>query len=467
MIQTICPDGMPNVLIADPDPVLNRMVLEKLAQRGSRGTVAATMRSARRLVGHCAWELVFWNPSLSEEPDGRDGDEFLEILRRDLPETPILHISEQDSSLSTLKAIKAGCADCLLKPLRPEVLDDLLDRYIPVGCSRALAGISKYASGQVIIGRSRSLEQVLEAAGKAAPTSASVLLCGESGTGKELLAQLIHASSRRAKGPFVRVNCAALSESLLESELFGHEKGAFTGAALSHQGRFERAHGGTLLLDEITETPPAFQAKLLRVLEQMCFERVGGCQSIQVNVRIISTTNQDIAKRVRQGAFRADLYYRLAGIRLTIPPLRQRLEDLPELIWFFVSQYAAEAGRQIQGIDRQTLALFEQYHWPGNIRQLRNVIRTALILGSGPLLSATGIEWLKEELTEVEEEEWINRPAQETVNSLEEAERQAILAALEHTRGNQTQAAKVLGISGRTLRERIRKYHQESVVSAG
>ena len=176
------------------------MVL-KLAQRFRR--TVATMRSARRLVGHCHGNW-FWNPSLSEEPDGRDGDEFLEILRRDLPETPILHISEQDSSLSTLKAIKAGCADCLLKPLRPEVLDDLLDRYIPVGCSRALAGISKYASGQVIIGRSRSLEQVLEAAGKAAPTSASVLLCGESGTGKELLAKFTQASA----GKILSAKCA-------------------------------------------------------------------------------------------------------------------------------------------------------------------------------------------------------------------------------------------------------------------
>jgi DNA-binding NtrC family response regulator len=458
---------MSEVLIADRDPVLSRMVLEKLAQRGSRGTVAATMRAARRMLGHCAWTLVFWNPSLAEEPEGRDGSEFLGALRRDLPETPVLLVSERDSSSSALKAISAGCADYLVKPLSPEVLDRLLDRYLPVGGSRVLATVSEGPVRQVIIGRSRALERVLEAACKAAPTSASILLCGESGTGKELLAQWIHSNSRRAEGPFIRVNCAALTESLLESELFGHEKGAFTGAVLSHRGRFERAHGGTLLLDEITETPPAFQAKLLRVLEQMCFERVGGCESIQVNVRILSTTNQDIMKRVRQGGFRADLYYRLAGLRLTVPPLRERMEDLPELIWFFVSQYAAEAGRQIQGIDRQTLDLFERYRWPGNIRQLRNVIRTALILGSGPLLSAEGIDWLLEELSEEESGEGPSGPSREAVGSLEEAERQAILAALDRTRGNQTQAAKVLGISGRTLRERIRKYRQERVLTAG
>jgi two-component system response regulator HydG len=464
---TMCPNGMSDVLIADSDPVLNRMVLEKLAQRSSRGTVTATMRSARRMLGHCAWNLVFWNPSLAEEPDGRDGTEFLAALRRDLPETPVLLVSERDSSSAALCAIKAGCADFLVKPLSSEVLDRLLDRYIPVGGSRVLATVSEGSPRQVIIGRSRALGRVLEAACKAAPTSASVLLCGESGTGKELLAQLIHANSRRSEAPFIRVNCAALTESLLESELFGHEKGAFTGAAGSHRGRFERAHGGTLLLDEITETPPAFQAKLLRVLEQMCFERVGGSESIQVNVRIVSTTNQDMTKRVRQGAFRADLFYRLAGLRLTVPPLRERMEDLPELIWFYISQYAAEAGRQIQGIDRQTLELFERYRWPGNIRQLRNVIRTALILGSGPLLSAAGIDWLLEELTEEESGEWTDRSAPEAVGSLEEAERQAILAALDHTRGNQTQAAKVLGISGRTLRDRIRKYRQERVLTAG
>lgn len=467
MTQTVCHNGLSHVLIVDCDPVLNRMVLEKLAQRGSRGTVAATMRSARRMLGQCAWNLVFFNPSMTEEAEGRDGIELLSTLRRDLPEVPILLVSEQDSSEQAVRAIRAGCAEFLAKPVSSEVLDRMLDQYIPAHGSQVLAAVSEGPQRQLIIGRSGALRRVLDAAFKAAPTSASVLVCGESGTGKELLAHLIHSGSRRAEGPFIRVNCAALTESLLESELFGHEKGAFTGAVLSHRGRFERAHGGTLLLDEITETPPAFQAKLLRVLEQMSFERVGGCENIQVNVRILSTTNQDITKRVRQGEFRADLFYRLAGIRLTVPPLRERMEDLPELVWFFVTQYAPEARRQIQGIERETLDLFENYRWPGNIRQLRNVIRTALILGSGPLLSAAGIPWLLEELTE---EIPADSSAVETEGmdgSLEEAERQAILAALERSGGNQTRAAKVLGISGRTLRDRIRRYRQESVLTAG
>jgi DNA-binding NtrC family response regulator len=328
-----------------------------------------------------------------------------------------------------------------------------------------MASFGRMSRPLVMIGQSRRLEQVLAAAVKAAGTSASILICGESGTGKELLAHFIHNQSRRCHGPFIRVNCAALAESLLESELFGHEKGAFTGALFSRRGCFERADGGTLLLDEITETPPAFQAKLLRVLEEMSFERVGGGESIQVNVRILSTTNQDILRRVQEGQFRADLYYRLAGVRLTMPALRERMEDLPSLIWFFVNQFAPETGRRIEGIERETLDLFEQYSWPGNIRQLRNVVRTALILGEGPLLSVTGLPTLMEELRSNSLESR-SMPVSLKGYSLEEVERQAILAVLERTGGNQSEAARVLGISDRTLRERIRKYRQQEEILA-
>ncbi len=450
------------VLILDGEAEFNRLVLESLAQRGIRGTVAGTERTARRLLGEYVWTLIFYNPSIEESPSG-SAMELLCQIRRQFPETPVVAVG-RDSSEEALRAIRSGCADYLVKPICPKRLAAVLDRYLPVYDADAWFCFESMERRQVMVGRSRRLEEVLEAAEKAAGSSVSVLLCGESGTGKELLAHFIHSRSRRAEGPFVRVNCAALSETLLESELFGHEKGAFTGALFSHRGRFERADGGTLLLDEITETPPAFQAKLLRVLEEMCFERVGGSESIRVNVRILSTTNQDILRRVREGAFRADLYYRLAGVRLTLPPLRERKEDLPALIWFFVSQYAAETGRQIQGIERETLDLFEQYSWPGNIRQLRNVVRTALILGEGPLLSVTGLPSLMEELAEesAETEERFS----EKGASLEEVERQAILAALKRAGGNQTQAARELGISDRTLRERIRRYRHQEILAA-
>ncbi|MHC4424392.1 MAG: sigma 54-interacting transcriptional regulator, partial [Planctomycetota bacterium] len=211
-------------------------------------------------------------------------------------------------------------------------------------------------------------------------------MSGESGTGKELISFLIHHKSKRAQGPYIRVNCAALSDTLLESELFGHEKGAFTGAHTQRKGRFEMAHGGTLLLDEIAETPPKFQAKLLRVLEQQDFERVGGEKQVRVNVRIISTTNRNLLQEVQQGRFRQDLYYRLSAARLVISPLRKRSEDLPDLVWHFVNLYVREVQRRITKLDSAMMDIFAKYHWPGNVRQLRNVVLTSLIFGVGQTL---------------------------------------------------------------------------------
>jgi DNA-binding NtrC family response regulator len=280
-----------------------------------------------------------------------------------------------------------------------------------------------------------------------------------------MIAQLIHNESRRNHGPFVRVNCAALSESLLESELFGHEKGAFTGAIMRRQGRLERAHGGTLLLDEITETPPAFQAKLLRALEQMHFERVGGSEDVRINVRVVSTTNQDIHRLVQEGRFRADLYYRLSAVRLRMPSLRERMDDLPDLIWWFVNEFAHEAGRVITDISTDTLRLFECSHWPGNIRQLRNVIRTAMILGQGPVLCVKQLPWVLEELLSDREGLASGDDADLGSTSLQELERRAILATLDQTEGNRTRAAEVLGISDRTLREKIKKYRRREYVT--
>ena len=253
----------------------------------------------------------------------------------------------------------------------------------------------------------------------------------------------------------------SLNDSLLESELFGHEKGAFTGAYAQRKGRFEQADGGTLLLDEITETGPRFQAQLLRVLEQQDFERVGGNESIRVNVRIISTTNRNLLDEVCHGRFRTDLYYRLSGVRLIVPPLRERIDDLPALIWHFINQYAHETRRRITGLDPAMLDLFAKYHWPGNIRQLRNVIRTSLILGSGSILSVADVSWLIDELQPLCQAHISDENSSEdSVQTLEEIERRAILQTLRHTDGNQTRAAKVLGISDRTLREKIRRYRQ-------
>jgi transcriptional regulator with GAF, ATPase, and Fis domain len=265
--------------------------------------------------------------------------------------------------------------------------------------------------------------------------------------------------------------------------MFGHEKGAFTGAYAQRKGRFEMAHGGTLLLDEITETPPRFQAKLLRVLEQQNFERVGGNENVSVDVRIISTTNKDLQQEVRQNRFRQDLYYRLSGVRLVVPPLRERNEDLPDLIWHFVNLYARQVQRRITDLDPVMMNIFAKYHWPGNVRQLRNVVLTSLILGVGPTLSLADVSWLFDELQPLPQEKVSEcnslyapneTPTKECTKTdsdlggipLEQVEQRAILDTLRQTAGNQAKAAKSLGISDRTLRDKIRRYRRQGVLQA-
>ncbi|MCE5186602.1 MAG: sigma 54-interacting transcriptional regulator [Planctomycetaceae bacterium] len=455
-----------HVLIAQADSRRAGVILKVLAERNLRGTVVTSYSTLRSMFQLHPWKLVFLDCGFCCPQGTGDGFAVVETLHADRPELPIIMLSSDDSAAKALKAIRGGCVDFIARTIDSQVLNRLIDQYIPNHPIEIAAGphTDSHLSGP-IVGRSRELQQLIRMAAAVAPTSAPVMICGPSGSGKELAAQLIHSRSKRAQGPFVRVNCAALSESLLESELFGHEKGAFTGALMQHQGRLERAHGGTLMLDEITETPPAFQAKLLRAIEQMYFERVGGSRQIQVNVRVISTTNKDIVKLVQQGGFRADLYYRLASVRLHVPALAERMEDLGDLTWWFINEYAHEAGRSITGISRQTLEIFQAYSWPGNIRQLRNIIRTILILTTGPVLSITELPWLLDEMRA------LTMPKEEAGGAgeipLAELERRAILAALDRWEGNQTRAAQVLGISDRTLREKVKKYRKLECIGAG
>ncbi|MBN1124146.1 MAG: sigma-54-dependent Fis family transcriptional regulator [Sedimentisphaerales bacterium] len=446
-----------DVLIIDRDSTCVRILLEAFAQRAIRGTVAPQVDVAVKYLHEKKFDVVFLNLQTVSENGLRDY-RLLRNIRVEQPETPILVTSDKDCARSAVETLRAGATEFYAKPLDKDLISNILQTLLPGHCIQTAAILPRHDGGiQQIVGSSPQLQETVERACKVAPTSVPVLIHGESGTGKELIAQLIHTQSRRANGPFIKLNCAALSESLLESELFGHEKGAFTGAIGRFQGRFERAHGGTLMLDEITETPLSFQAKLLRVLEEMNFQRVGGSEDININVRIISTTNTNILEFVRQGFFRADLYYRLATIRLPVPPLRNRPQDIPQLIWHFVNRFAQEIRRPITAVDEQMLRTCHNYSWPGNIRQLRNTIRAAMIFGSGQVLSLDETPWLLDELT-------INEPSPETSDlagvPLKDIERQAILATLETTEGNQAKAAKVLGISGRTLREKIKKYRQ-------
>jgi len=483
-------DNIANVLIVDDDPQLGRFILQILARKGIRGITVADTKNALDYLDKDHYDLVFTaqtiNDILEGNPHNPQAFRFLRQITTNFPELPVVMIAKENKTQQTdthkyvaaaVSAIRAGCADFLPKPLSNEKIEGILDTFIPNHHVTTQASAQNHTTTLYqIVGRSPRLIQIIDLANRVAPTSVPVLISGQSGTGKELIAYLIHHKSKRFHGPYVRVNCAALSDSLLESELFGHERGAFTGAYTKRKGRFEMAHGGTLLLDEISETPPRFQAKLLRVIEQQDFERVGGNENIRVNVRVISTTNKDLLHEVRQGRFRPDLYYRISGVRLLMAPLKKRTEDLPDLAWHFVNLYAHQAQRQITKLDPAMMEIFASYDWPGNVRQLRNVVRTSLILGVGPTLSLADVSWLFNELQTLPQQpndapnqnpQSTNTKNEITQNTqlagipLERIERQAILQTLRQTAGNQTKAAKALGISDRTLRDKIRRYRRQ------
>ena len=479
-----------NVLIVDDEPETARLMLEMLARKGIGAQLACNQKTALDSLDKNRSDLAFISTPLGGMPDRPNGFDLLKDIRLTAPDMPIVMMARPSNLVHTdgllelgtqtaVKAIQAGCRGFLLKPLDRKAVEDLLDTLLP---NRPVATVAAAQEGNrclyQIVGKSPKLAQTVTLAERMAATSVPVLISGESGTGKELVSLLIHHKSRRALGPFVRVNCAALSETLLESELFGHEKGAFTGAHAQRKGRFEMAHGGTLLLDELTETPPRFQAKLLRILEQQEFERVGGNDNIKVNVRIISTTNRDLINEVQMNRFRPDLYYRLSAARIVLPPLRERCEDLSELIWHFVNLYAHQSERRITKLDPAMMDLFAKYHWPGNVRQLRNVVLTSLILGIGSTLSLADVSWLFDELQPLPQQGSGHRTTSRTTRMssdgadapppapvggipLADLERQAILETLRQTSGNQTKAARVLGISDRTLREKVRRYRQQ------
>jgi DNA-binding NtrC family response regulator len=443
------------VLIADDETTIRKSLAQVLGEAGFRTVTAADGLEAVRALEEMDIDMVL----LDIRMPGLDGLGVLAKAKEISPETQVIIITAFGSVENAVEAIKLGANDYVIKPF---VFDDILIKV------RRLLGIRQLTAENAvlreelqslhcfegIVGASDGLRKVLDMVQKLTQTRSSVLITGESGTGKELVSYYVHRASSRRQGPYVRVNCAALSESLLESELFGHERGAFTGAVQQRKGRFERAHGGTLLLDEISETTPRLQAELLRVLEQQDFERVGGSELVRVNVRVVCTSNRDLAAAVQHGGFRRDLYYRISGVHLTVPPLRQRPEDLPVLVWHFVNLYAREVRRPIDRLDPAMLEAFTRHTWPGNVRELRNVVRTALILGEGPTLAlAKGQDLARGTLAA--------GAAASTSLSLQELERQAIFEALRRTKSHQAKAAMLLGITDRTLREKLRRYRQD------
>lgn len=389
---------------------------------------------------------------------GVDGIEFLMMARDRWPDVPVIILTGFGTIETAVEATRRGAYDYLTKPVDGDKLLRTLTNAIE---KRRLQKenlelrsrlYDKYSFDR-IIGKSEPMRKIYDLITRVAPTNATVLIYGESGTGKELIADAIHYNSRRRAGPIVKLNCAALAEGVLESELFGHEKGAFTGAVRRHYGHFERAHGGTLFLDEVSEIPPAIQVKLLRVLENGVFQRVGGSENIAADVRLIAATNVRLEDAVAAGRFREDLYYRLKVVTVEVPPLRERAEDIPLLVAAFIREFNEKNNLHVTGADEDVLWAFRSYNWPGNVRELRNAVESMAVMARGERLTVADLP------ANLRAKAPSAVPAGVRVGmTIEDAERYLIAATLKETGGNRTKTAKILGIGLRTLQRKIKQY---------
>jgi DNA-binding NtrC family response regulator len=390
-----------------------------------------------------------------------DGMELLEHVKEEFPETDFVILTGHGTVETAVQAMKRGAFDYLIKPVNIEELQLLVERIFEQKAlkqenERLRREVDDRYGFESIIGRSPQMEQVFEKVRQVAPTKASVLIQGETGTGKELIAKAIHFNSPRRRKPFIAVNCGALSQTLLESELFGHEKGAFTGAIKQKAGRFELAHGGTIFLDEIGETTPELQVRLLRVLQEQEFERVGGMKPVKVDTRVVAATNRDLKKEVDAGRFREDLYYRLNVIRLDLPPLRDRVDDIPLLVNFYLKQFCKDHGRDLT-VNPKAMSLLQNYHWPGNVRQLRTVMESAVILSSGKEILPRN---LPEEIRN--DTQPANAIRLRVGMTVADAERELIRATLAELQGNKAKASRMLGLGRKTLYRKLEEYEIEA-----
>jgi len=441
------------VLVVDDEPAQLELVAGFLRRQGFEVTEAESGRAALARVEREPVDVILTDQKM---PD-LSGLELLEAARRITPEVGVLIMTAYGTIETAVSAIKAGATDYLTKPLD---LDELLHRIHRIRERQRLLtenrelreALTERHRVEGIIGESGPMQEVLSLVRRVASSDATVLIRGESGTGKELIARAIHYASPRAEGPLVKVNCAALPDSLLESELFGHEKGAFTGAVNTRKGRFELAHGGTLFLDEIGDLPPHLQVKLLRVLQEREFERVGSSHPIAVDVRVLAATHRDLEALVRAGRFRDDLYYRINVVTIALPPLRERREDLPVLIDHFVTRFAEKNGKKLRGLTREAREALLRYDYPGNVRELENLIERAAVLTRDDVI---GLSDLPLTLNDPPPESATGRGL---VGAVEALERSMIHDALARAGGVQTRAAESLGISERVLRYKLKKY---------
>lgn len=447
-----------DILIVEDDPAQREMLRDFLIVAGHRVAEAGKGKEAVRLLGSGFFDLML----LDFKMPGMNGIEVLQEAKRLNPEIDAVMMTAYGTIEMAVEAMKAGAMDYITKPIDLDQLCILIDRAVQrrtlVRENEILRQELKAKGGtsEAIHYKSRKMAELVNLAGRIAPSQATVLIEGETGTGKELFARLIHQLSPRAERPLIAVNCAAIPETLLESALFGHEKGAFTGAAQRRIGRFEQADGGTLFLDEIGELGFPVQVKLLRFLQEREFQRVGGERTIKADVRIISATHQDLQARIKEGSFREDLLYRINVVTLKIPPLRDRREDIPVLVDHFIKYFSRENRRKIEGVSREARDQLIKYDYPGNVRELENIIERAIVISRSHILSVQDLPFRAVSCGETDQIEAVTRSGslQQTVETFE---RQLLQDALQKAEFNQTRAAKSLGLSERMLRYKLKK----------
>ena len=443
------------ILIADDEEAARRSLGQILTEDGFEVALAANGEEALRAIAEQSPDILLTDLRMT----GMDGHELLTRVRQSCPDLTVVIMTAHGTIRSAVQALREGAEDYLTKPIDVEELECLLDRCLKK--KRLLAEtrllrerLDDTYRFEKIIGRSPRMLEIFRLIEQVAPSQASVLITGESGTGKELIAQALHQRSPRREAPFVKVSCAALPETLLESELFGHERGAFTGAVARRPGRFEIAAGGTIFLDEIGDLTPGMQVKLLRFLQERQFERIGGNQTLTVDVRVIAATHRDLAALVKLGTFRDDLYYRLQVIEIPLPPLRERAHDIPLLVDFFIRKFAADNGKEVKDVTNETLAALMACPWPGNVRELEHAIERAVVLARG---SRLGLD-LFPSLPVTRGAQSPDRRPSVPGAPLEEIEKEAILLTLAAVGGSTSRAAAILRISPRTIQYKVKQY---------
>lgn len=441
-----------SVLVVDDDRLVNDFMIEALTRIGFECQSAFSGEEAMTKFHQRTFDIVLADLKMKE----MDGITLLGKIKKLNPDTIAIMITAYGTVETAVKAIKMGAYDFLLKPVLPETLEHILNRVVDMLELKAENRVLKADLAmkfQNIVGKSKEMNEVFDLIKSIAPARSTVLITGDSGTGKELVARAIHYSSPRAERPFIKLNCAAIPENLVEAELFGYEKGAFTDAKKTNRGRFELADGGTLLLDEISEMPLNLQSKLLRVIQEREFERIGSSTTIAVDVRLVATSNRNLKERIAEGLFREDLFYRLNVIPIHLCNLSERKEDIPLLANHFIAKYNAENDKQIRGLDTAAMNLLMLYHWPGNVRELENLIERAIVTSSNRTLTEDDFP-TELALGPIGD----GLPQLKVPMKLEEGTKYLILKTLEKFNGNKTKAAESLGITTRTIRNKLYEY---------